>query len=71
MENNAKVYQCLICKNTSYEQDEIRVSGALSRFFNVQNKRFTAISCSKCGHTQFFKQTSSMGGNILDFFLGG
>lgn len=70
MNDDTKIYQCPLCHNTNYEEDEIRVSGALSRFFDVQNKRFTTISCTKCGHTQFFKRTSSMGGNVLDFFFG-
>ncbi len=71
MDNNTKIYQCTMCQNTSYTKDKIRVSGVLSRFFDVQNKQFTTISCTKCGHTQFFKNTSSMGGNIIDFFFGG
>ncbi len=62
-------WECPKCKNDSYEMDEIRTTGgALSKFFNVQNKKFVAITCTKCKYTEFYKGETSTLGNIIDFF---
>ena len=68
-----KNFICLKCNNTTYETDEIRTTGGgiFSRFFDVQNKKFTTISCEKCGYTEIYKGTTSGAGNLLDFLLGG
>lgn len=69
MEHNS--WTCIKCGNKSYDEGEIRVSGGFwSRIFDVQNKKYTAISCINCGYTEFYKRTSSMAGNVLDFFTG-
>jgi hypothetical protein len=62
-------WKCPKCENDSYDIDEIRTTGgALSKFFNVQNKKFTAVSCTKCRYTEFYKGKTSTLGNIIDFF---
>lgn len=64
-------YQCPKCANTQYEEGEIRTTGGFwSKVFDVQNKKFFHISCTRCGFTEFFKAGSSTGGNILDFLTG-
>lgn len=61
-------YKCKVCGNNSYEKDEISTTGGmLSRFFDVSNKRFTAVSCTNCGHTEFFKGSGSGLLNFIDF----
>jgi uncharacterized protein len=61
-------YVCPKCKNTSFEPDEIRTTGSgFSRFFDVQNRVFTTVTCTKCGYTELYKGKSSGIGNILDF----
>jgi len=64
-----KVYQCPKCGGKKVEADEIRTTGAgFTKFFNIQNRRFTAVSCSNCGYTEFYKKTHSSGAsNVLDF----
>jgi len=48
---------------------EIRVSGGFwSRIFDVQNKKYTAVTCDQCSYTEFYKGASSTLGNIFDFF---
>ena len=65
-------YQCPKCQNESYETGEIRTTGGgLSRFLDVQNQKFTHITCVNCGYTEFFKRQSGKIGNILDMFIGG
>jgi len=64
-----KQYVCPKCGNKHYEADEMRATGgAFAKIFDVQNKKFTTISCSQCGFTELYKRTSSSFGNVLDFF---
>lgn len=65
----SKKWKCLKCGNENFEQDEMRATGgALSKILDIQNKKFTTITCTKCKYTEFYKGNSSTLGNILDFF---
>lgn len=65
-------YQCPKCGNTQYEMDEIRTTGgAFSKIFDVQNKKFTTVTCSQCRYTELFKGDTSTLGNIFDFLTNG
>ena len=65
-------YSCMKCNNTSYTTDEFRATGGgFSRFFDVQNKKFTTVSCSQCGFTEIYRGDTSKWGNVADFFMGG
>ena len=60
---------CLKCDHKDYDVGEVRVSGGFwSRIFDVQNKKYSTVSCEKCGYTEFYKGSSSTLGNIFDFF---
>ncbi len=62
-------YICPKCKNNQYDVGEIRTTGGiLSKIFDVQNKKFTSVTCSRCKYTEFYKADSSTLGNIFDFF---
>jgi hypothetical protein len=62
-------WSCPKCLNKEFESGEIRVSGGFwSRIFDVQNKKYTAVSCEKCSYTEFYKAPSSTLGNVFDFF---
>ncbi|MEA3500600.1 MAG: zinc ribbon domain-containing protein [Candidatus Marinimicrobia bacterium] len=62
-------YECPKCGNRQYEVDEIRATGGmLSKIFDIQNKKFTTVTCSKCKYTELYKTDSSMLGNVFDFF---
>ncbi|MEA1985964.1 MAG: zinc ribbon domain-containing protein [Candidatus Marinimicrobia bacterium] len=64
-------YRCPKCGNTEYEVDEIRATGGMfSKIFDVQNKRFTTVTCTKCSYTELYKAKSSSLGNVFDFFTG-
>jgi len=62
-------YHCPKCGARKAEMDQIRTTGAgFSKFFNIQNRRFTAISCTQCGYTELYREGKSSGAsNILDF----
>ena len=67
-----EAYSCGKCRNNKFESEEIRTTGAgLSRFLDLQNKKFAAISCSECGYTELYRMG---GGGILgtigDLFTG-
>jgi hypothetical protein len=62
-------YKCPKCGNTTFEKDEIRTTGTgLAKVFDVQNKRFIAITCTNCRYTEFYKRGDSGAlSNIFDF----
>lgn len=62
-------YQCPKCKNHDYEVSEIRTAGGfLSKIFDVQNIRFSSVTCTRCKYTELFRAETNMLGNIFDFF---
>lgn len=62
-------YKCPKCSNNRYEIGEMRATGGFwSKIFDVQGQKFTAVTCTQCKYTEFFKTDSSMLGNIFDFF---
>jgi len=64
-------YSCSKCHHNQYEPGEFRATGGtLSKIFDVQNQKFTTITCQKCFYTDIYKADSSTLGNVLDFFTG-
>ena len=60
---------CPKCGTVDYETDQFRATGGmLAKIFDVQNKRFTTISCTRCHYTEIYKTDSSTIGNIFDLF---
>lgn len=63
-------WSCPKCNQTEFETDTIRTTGdGLSRIFDVQNRKFTALSCARCSYTEFYRGGTKNLDNILDFFL--
>lgn len=63
-----KQYVCVKCGCTRYEHDSMQATGGnFSKIFDIQNKKFTTITCTNCGYTEFYKQQGSTGWDILDF----
>ena len=59
------------CSGHEFETGEIRVAGGVwSRIFDVQNKKYNAVTCNKCGFTEFYKGDKTTLGNVFDFFTG-
>jgi len=62
-------YECPKCGNRNYEIGQMRATGGfLSKIFDIQSKKFTSVTCTRCKYTEFYKAESSMLGNIFDFF---
>ena len=64
-------YRCAKCGCTSFESDQFQATGGnFAKLFDIQNKKFIAISCTRCGYTELYKGQTSTGWNVLDFFFG-
>lgn len=62
-------YKCPKCSNTGYETGEFRSPGGFwSKIFDVQGRRFSTVTCTKCKYTEIYKAKSNMLGNIFDLF---
>ena len=68
--NVSGTYSCAKCQHNNFEVGEIRTTGKYSRFFDLQNKKFTAISCAQCGFTEIYRGDTSKLSNVLDFLSG-
>nr|WP_320119660.1 zinc ribbon domain-containing protein [uncultured Marinifilum sp.] len=66
---NSSGYICPKCGNKHFETDEFRATGgAFAKIFDVQNKKFTTVTCTRCSYTEIYKASTSQLGNIFDFF---
>lgn len=64
-----KQYSCTKCAGKEYRSGQLRTTGSgITRFLNVQNQKYTTVSCVACGHTELYRVDGSGIGNILDFF---
>ncbi len=63
-------YACAKCGCTDYSRNEIRTEGGwLSAAFDVSTHRFTAVSCTRCGYTEFYRANASGGSQLFDFLV--
>jgi predicted nucleic-acid-binding Zn-ribbon protein len=66
---SSRQYRCPKCGNSAYETGQIRAAGGFwSKIFDVQGRKFTTVSCTRCRYTEIYKADSSMLGNIFDLF---
>ena len=64
-------YECPKCHHSAYEIAEMRATGGtLSKIFDVQNQKFTSVTCERCTYTEFYKTKTSGLSNVFDFFTG-
>ncbi len=62
-------YVCPKCGNKECEIDEMAATGGgLSKIFDIQNRKFTVVTCTKCKYSELYKGQTSTLGNIFDFF---
>ncbi|MTI66187.1 MAG: GTP-binding protein [Firmicutes bacterium] len=63
-------WKCPKCSNTYYETDQFQATGGtFSKLFDVQNKKFSTVTCTKCKYTEIYKADTSDLGNIFDFLF--
>ena len=62
-------WECPKCHNNEFETDQFAATGGgLTKIFDIQNKKFTTVSCTRCWYTEIYKAETSALGNIFDFF---
>lgn len=62
-------YTCPKCSGPECETGEIRAAGGFwSKIFDVQSRRFSTVTCTRCRYTEIYKADTSMLGNIFDLF---
>ena len=62
-------YKCAKCGSTDYETGEFRATGGnFAKIFDIQNRKFSTVSCKQCGYTEIYKGETSKLSNIFDFF---
>ena len=68
-----KIYQyaCPKCGSREFSTDTVSTTGGLfSKVFNLQTKKFTAITCKRCTYTELYRANSNQFENIIDFISG-
>ena len=64
-----KNWRCPKCDGKEFEPGRMAATGGgLSRFFNIQNKKFTTLTCTTCMYTEIYRTETSALSNVLDFF---
>ena len=42
----------------------------MTKIFDIQSKRFTTVTCSRCRYTELYQAAQSSLGNVFDFLAG-
>ena len=62
-------WRCTKCGNREFEVDKFRATGgAFAKVFDVQNKKFTTVTCARCKYSELYKAETTALGNLFDFF---
>ncbi len=62
-------WTCPKCDNLEFETDIFQATGGtFAKIFDVQNKKFTTVTCTRCQYTEIYKSSTSNLGNVFDFF---
>lgn len=65
-------WSCPKCGGREYETDQFQATGGtFSKVFDIQNKKFSTVSCKKCHFTEMYKAGTNDLENIFDFLIGG
>lgn len=65
-------YRCAKCGGQSCEVVEVSTTGGgIARFFDFQNRRFSAVVCDRCKYTEFYRTRASALSKVIDFVGSG
>ena len=65
-------YKCPKCTGQACEVVEVSTTGGgIARFFDFQNRRFSAVVCERCKYTEFYRTQASGLSKVLDFIGSG
>ena len=69
MSDQIRNYTCPKCNSKIYKLGQMRATGGtLSKIFDIQNQKFTSVTCEKCTYTEFYKTKTNAISNVFDFF---
>jgi len=61
-------YKCPKCGGMECDVVEVSATGGgIARFFDFQNRRFSAVVCDRCKFTEFYRTQASALSKVLDF----
>ena len=64
-------YSCPKCAHKEFEVGQFRAAGGFwAKVFDIQNRKFTTVSCKRCSYTEIYKADASELGSVFDFFVG-
>ena len=64
-------FTCAKCGHNDCEVNDMSTtSGMMSRMVNLQNRRFSAVSCRRCFYTELYKTNSGALRNSFDLMVG-
>lgn len=64
-------WKCPKCACEEFDTGEFRATGGrLAKIFDVQNRKFTTVFCTRCKFTEIYSTDSSKLMNVFDFFTG-
>jgi hypothetical protein len=64
-------WNCSKCDHDTFVKDEIATTGTgLTKFLDIQNRRFIVIACENCSFCEIYRGTSSSAGAMFDFLIG-
>ena len=65
-------YKCAKCGGVACEVVEVSTAGGgIARFFDLQNRRFSAVVCDRCKFTEFYRTKASALSKVIDFLGSG
>lgn len=65
-------YRCSKCGGQVCEVVEVSATGGgIARFFDFQNRRFSAVVCDRCKFTEFYRTRASTLSKVLDIIGSG
>lgn len=68
--SDALNYSCIRCSNKTCEIGEMHVAGGFwSKVFDVEGRKFSTVTCTRCKHTELYKADRSSLANIFDLFV--
>ena len=62
-------FTCPKCGHREYEVGQTRVSGgAISAVFDVENRKFSTVTCARCRYTEFYQSERGKLAELFDLF---
>jgi len=65
-------YRCPKCGFQTCEVLQVSTTGGgIARFFDFQNRRFSAVVCERCKFTEFYRTQASTLSKVIDLIGSG